>query len=699
MDPLDLANPLQGTDSTRSFSRGNTWPLVGVPRGMTYWTPQTSDGRFTFNGREPMLSGFRATHAPSPWMGDYGHFSVMPVVGPIGPTPSARGSSHTLHTQRSRPDRYGTRLLRYGIDADLTASSRCALLRCLFPPGAADPAVVFQGGRGDGGSDAELRIERGPRGARIVGIARAHHGGVPEGFGCYFVADVQGADVTGHGTFCPGVGARVGADHLAAPRAGGYLRLRPTGPVTVRIATSFISHEQAQRNLSREVGDRPFDAAADAAARRWRRWFDRARPVGGDRGHRRRFYCALYRLGLFPSAMHEPDEHGRPHHYSPYDGRVHGGVLYTNNGFWDTHRTVYPLLARIDPEGLGEIVEGFLQAYRHGGWLPKWASPGYRNCMVGTHADAVIAEAVAHDIPGFDHAEAYEAIRKNAFEPGDPDGHFGRVGLEEFARLGYVPGDIPHSVSRTLDFAYSDWCIAQVALRQGREDDAATLLGRSRHYQNLWHAGSGFMRPRDRAGEWVEPWDAFTWGGPYVEGGPWQHSFNVPHDLRGLARLCGGTEALVRRLKQMLTTPPRFEVGSYGREIHEMTEMALARDDRGEHFGQYAHSNQPVHGVLWMLAALGEGDFAARHIRRVCESLYTPDDLPGDEDNGQMSAWYLFAAMGRYPLCPGSGRLVTCDPGLFEHIELRGTRPTARPGVPVIRVADKPPAARPRVAT
>lgn len=670
MDLLDFANPLQGTDSTHTFSKGNTCPLIGSPRAMTYWTPQTSDGRFIFNRREVKVSGFRATHSPSPWMGDHGHFDIIPVHGPIGLTPETRASSHHPDAQHCRPDRYITRLLRYNIDVELTATAYCGVFRFTFPPDAHDPAIVFQGGEGEFSSDAEFVIRHAPSGTQLLGIARAHHNGVPAGFGCYFVAEVDGASIAAHGTLTP-QSIHHDTDQINAPRAGAFLKLANiAGPVTLRVATSYISHDQALLNLHRDTASSFFDTIAGRTAGQWRDWLNRIKPVGGTEDDLRRLYSAMYRVGLFPTRMHEPDEHNNPHHYSPYDGRIHSGVLYTNNGFWDTHRTVYPLLAIIDPEGFGQIVEGFLQAYRQGGWLPKWASPGYRNCMVGTHADAVIAEAVARNIKGFDYEEAYAAIRRNAFEPGDPAGAFGRIGLTEFRKLGYVPVDIPYSVSRTLDFAYSDWCIARVAQHLGHQQDADELLQRSKNYRNVWHAERQFMCPRDREGAWAEPWHAFRWGGPYIEGGPWQHSFNVPHDVLGLAELLGGPDALADRLKQMLATPPHFDIGHYNREIHEMTEMALAKDSQGEHFGQYAHSNQPVHANLWLLAALGETEAAARHIHRVCSSLYSPTDLPGDEDNGEMSAWYVFAAMGKYPLCPGSGEFVECDAGLFDAIDV-----------------------------
>ncbi len=330
-------------------------------------------------------------------------------------------------------------------------------------------------------------------------------------------------------------------------------------------------------------------------------------------------------------------------------------MLYTNNGFWDTYRTVYPLLTRIDREGFGEIVEGFLAAYREGGWLPKWASPGYRDCMVGTHIDSVIAEAVVHNVPGFDVEEAYEAIRRNAFEPGDPGGRWGRLGLESYLELGYVAEEAAaYSVCRTLDFAYCDWCVAQVAARVGRTEDAAVLLERSLNYRNLWHAESGFMRPRRSDGSWAEPWTPFDWGGAYIEGGPWQHSWTVPHDLDGLAELAGGREALADKLEAVLATPPRYTPGHYGEEIHEMSEMALAVDRDGASFGQYAHSNQPTHAILWQLVALGQQGFAREQLQRVTRDLYTPDHFPGDEDNGEMASWFLLSTLGVYRLCPGS---------------------------------------------
>lgn len=649
---IDWVNPLQGSASDRHFSRGNTYPAIGVPRGMTYWTPQTSDGTFIFDRRSPKIAGIRATHSPSPWMGDFGHFEITPTLGPIKPTPKGRSAGYAVEESSFAPNRFATQLIGPQIGIEVTATCRCAVMRFDFPADAGDhAALVFQTGASP---SEETSLAASMDGGRtVVGVSRAGFGGAAKGFGCHYVAEIFGGDVVGTGTLAKG-GLGDAREKIEDPRAGVFVRLRPRGPVIVRIATSFISEAQARQNLRAEVGNQSVEDVARGSADAWNDWLGKAACPDSSDAAKVRFYSAMYRVGLFPMRMYEPDEQGRPHHFSPYDGRVYPGVLYTNNGFWDTYRTVYPLLGLIDPEGFGEIVEGFLAAYREGGWLPKWASPGYRDCMVGTHLDAVVAEAVAHDIPGFDRVEAYEAIRRNAFEPGDPDGRWGRLGLPSYLELGYVSDDIPHSVCRTLDFSYCDWCVAQVATHVGRGGDAEALMRRSQNYRNLWHAGSGFMRPRDKRGAWLEPWSEWAWAKAYIEGGPWQHSWTVPHDLDGLAELVGGRDALADKLERLFAIPPRFEIGGYPAEIHEMSEMALARDADGRDFGQYAHSNQPSHLILWQLHALGRTRFAETQIDRVCQDLYTVTDLPGDEDNGEISAWYILSKLGRHRLCPGA---------------------------------------------
>ncbi len=667
---IENACLLQGTDSRREFSTGNTYPAIGVPRGMTYWAPQTSDGRFLFDRQAKELCGIRATHSPSPWLGDYGHFDIFPMLGPVRPTPQQRSSPCRLEEMVLRPHTCRMRLLRDGIDVRLAATCRCAILEFDFP-GTGDAAIVLQTGAAEKRTYGEVVVRDLGSSSEMSGISFSNHGGCPDEYGCYFIVDLRVAP-RGVGVF----NSQAIMDSMvryAGPRAGTFVRVEPGQTVLVRVATSFISLEQARLHLQQEIGTRNLRQVAAESRRKWNHWFSKVEVEGGSESERSCFASAMYRVGLFPMVGHEPDGHGNRLHRSPYDGQVHSGRLSTNNGFWDTHRTVYPLLALIDPKGYGQIVDGFLQAYRQTGWLPKWASPGFRDCMISSHFDAVVSEAVLRRIPGFDYQEAYQAIRRNAFEPSQTPAGPGRFGLQQYDRLGFVPADgFLHSVSRTLDFAHCDWCVAQVAQTLGYRQDAATLLARSSNYRNLWDAKAKLMRPRNSDGTWVEPWSPFSWGDGYVEGGAWQHSFNVPHDPQGLANLLGGAGKLLGALETMLGLAPRFQPGSYRETIHEMTEMASATDQQGRSFGQYAHSNQPVHGFLWYPAALGHADWTARQVQRVMRSLYSLDHLPGDEDNGEMSAWYILAAMGRYPLCPGSGKMVWAPCTVFDRVECKG---------------------------
>lgn len=635
----------QGSDSRFDRSHGNTYPAVARPHGMTFWTPQTGQDRFIYSYRDAKLQGFRATHSPSPWMGDYGHFLLMPITGAAFSRPTEWASAFRHDQETATPAYYRVALLRYGVTAEVTATCRAAVLRFTFDHDM-DPGVVVAASRGPARFkwDAAARV--------LMGMVGNHCGGVPDGFACYVFGQLS-VPVEVEQITPVDERQRMQSTDGEAPS----LVLRPQKPVRsieLRIATSFISEAQAALNLKSEVGERSFDEVRAESIRVWEREYARHRvtfneKAGNPDAAAAAFDAAVYRTLLFPRVLHEIDKQGRTVHYSAYDGKVHEGVCYTDNGFWDTHRTLMPWFARTRPRFYGEVIEGFMQAYRQSGWLPKWASPGHHNTMCSTHADVVIADAIVHDIAGFDPHEAYAAIRQHAFTPGLPDGSMGRVGLEDYARLGYVPADrFPYSVCRTLDFTYCDFCIAQAARKLGHDGDASLLEARSKNYRHVWDASVGFMRGRCADGSWLQPWDEFEWGGPYIEGGPWQHSWTVPHDPKGLAELVGGPGTLVTRLQQMLDTPPRFGVGHYGFEIHEMTEMAAVD------FGQYAHSNQPVHHILWLGSALGDPAFTSRHVHRVCREFYrpTPDGLAGDEDNGEMSAWFLWACLGRYPLCP-----------------------------------------------
>jgi len=639
MSSIEQVNLLQGANSYFGLSQGNCLPLTALPFGLTHWSPQTAEGPWLFDGRARKLQGVRATHQPSPWIGDYGHFVVMAQVGTLRPGNEERASAYRPEQSVFRPDGFAADLIRYDTRLEMTPTERCAVFRFRFPT--TDAArVILDPCAGE----SWVRVE--PERNRVVGYTRGKTGGAPDNFACYFVA-VFSHPIAGFVTF-DGSKKQQAEAEWSGTRAGAAVTFATESdrPVEMQIATSFISIAQAERSLAREVGDDGFEAIRARAQQVWEQALGRITVEGGTETQQRVFASCLYRTLLFPRKWYEYDAEGDPIHFSPYDGQVHAGVLYADNGFWDTYRTVYPLLALLMPEQLSEILEGWTQACREGGWFPQWASPGYRACMVGTHVDAVIADAVVRGVRGFDVERAYEGMRKHALEVGDDAGNYGRIGITDYLKLGYVAARYHESVARSLDYAYDDFCIAQVAEALGKPEDRALFLERARNYAHLYDPAVGFMRARNLDGSWAD-FREFQWGSPYVEGGPWQSTWAVPHDPAGLIALFGGREAFVAKLERMLTQPPHFDVGVYGFEIHEMTEMACAG------FGQYAHSNQPVHHALYLFTAAGRPDRTQYWVHRVLTELYTPDVFPGDEDNGEMSAWYVLSALGIFPLCPG----------------------------------------------
>jgi predicted alpha-1,2-mannosidase len=460
-------NPEQGSDSVHAFSQGNTSPWIAAPFGMTHWAPQTEPGPRFYKSTARQLHGVRATHQPSPWIGDYGHFLVMPQVGPqlfgIGRQDSAFRRCYTT----IKPHLFETYLGRYQTRLAVTATERCACSRVNFI--ADRPGRILLEPLEDA---SWFRVD----GHRVHGYTRGNSGGVPAGFACYIYAEV---DVPIRAS-CLFVGDDVYRGDGEAEKVGVALDLSRGGPVTFRIATLFISVDQAKRNFDREIHDRSCEALTQQNEAVWEERLGRIEIDGATERQTQTFYSCLYRTQLFPRIWHEPDGTGSPIHYSPYDGQVHQGDLYADNGFWDTHRTVYSLLSIIDPERLSEMIQGWTNASREGGWFPKWSSPGYRACMIGTHLDAVVADAYVKGCRDFDVEAAYAAMLRDATEIGNTEGSFGRAGIEAFDGLGYVPADgFEHSASRTMDHAYTDFCVAQVANGIGRAQDAQRFYGRA----------------------------------------------------------------------------------------------------------------------------------------------------------------------------------------------------------------------------
>ena len=650
---VDWVNPLVGTDSTMLFSRGNTMPIVAVPFGMAHWALQSScrDNWF-FQPRDQRMQGIRCTHQLAVWLGDYGHATFMPFSGNPSPDPGARASSYRPKELEIGPHGVKTTLLRYGCTFELAPTERCAAMRFTFKN--SGPAGVFIDLPGD---DAEVHDD--PATGAAFALVRANNGGVPPNFAAYYVvradAPIESFEIKQL------KGRKVGVLRFTA-EAG--------KPVTVRVGTSFISHAQAQRNLESELGAKPFDQVKSEAAATWEQALGRVRVEGASLTQRRTLYSCLYRALLFPRIWHERDAEGNIVHFSNYSGKVEPGAMYADHGYWDLYRAWYPMMTLLYPERLAEILQGWVNAYKVGGWFPQFPCPGYRGAMTGSPIDSVFGDAAAKGIRGFDLQAAFEGLKKHATQSVPPDKGYGRSGVAEYLKLGYVPCDqVDDGLVETLDAAFGDFNIAQVARAAGHLEDAAIFEERSRNWRTQFDPKTRFLRGKLANGAWVlngdgaDGFDPHRWGNPYVEGSACQYRFAVPHDAEGLMAAMGGREAFVAALDELLAGPPVFNVGAYGFEIHEMSEMAAVE------FGQYAHSNQPSHHVLYMFTAAGRRDRTQHWVHRVLNELYSPDNFCGDEDTGSMAAWYILSALGIYSLCPGKPEWTLGGP-LFERAEI-----------------------------
>ncbi len=653
---VDLVNLMQGTGSTFLFSRGNTLPIAAVPFGMAHWTIQSNgkNSPWFFHPADRRIEGIRCTHQLSPWLNDYGYATFMPVDGSAKPAMGSRGSSYRPEDAVLSPAELDIELLRYRARLQVVPTYHGAMLHVTYHEMADEYGRLVIDLPGD-----ETEII----GDRATGFVRCStnkgYGGLPKNFRAFYVVQFgKETAETLHLESSMINGQRVGV--VRYPAKAGV-------PVEIRIAESFISYEQAERNLKSELVY-SFDELSAQAHSTWTKHLDRAKVEGGTLEQRKTFYSCMYRALLFPRMWYEKDAAGKPVHFSAFSGKVEPGVMYADHGYWDVYRAWYPWMSVMFPERLGEILQAWVNAYREGGWMPQFPAPGYRACMTGSLIDAVFADGVMKDIAGFDVQAAYEGLKKHAMEPGDADKGYGRRGIEDYLKLGYVAEDHIHqSAAETVDSAYGDFCIGQIATKLGHKEDAAMFEKRSHNWKNLFDAKVGFIRGKNSDGSWVThgnaPFDPVRWGSPYVEGAAWQHRWDVPHEPEELFKAMGGDAVATAELEKMITMPATFDVGSYGAEIHEMSEMAARK------FGQYAHSNQPVHHILYLFALAGKPERTRHWTKRVMEELYSPDEFAGDEDTGAMAAWYLMSAAGFYPVCPGKPEYVLGAP-LFDKMTL-----------------------------
>lgn len=673
---VTLIDTRQGTDSDSNFSTGNALPLVTVPHGAIGWVPQTHEGRWIFDRRAAKIQGFRATRQPSPWVGDYGDFLILVSSGsrPLDSIEAAE-SSYPASECVARPDWFRVQLQRHGIVAEITPTAHGACFRFTFTRSAA-AWVAFVPAQG--------RVEASDRRrGEVLGYSTSNQGGAPANFKAHFCARVEARVLEARALqFSPELSPN------APVRLGLWLKLRrpSDGVVTLRIGTSLISAAQARLNLERELAGVTFEHVRERATQSWQDVLGVIELEGATAAQRQTFYRCLHRCLVFPRRIDEFNAAGERVHYSPFDGKIREGPLFTDCGFWDGYRALFPLLSLIAPAVLNEMIVGWLNVFKEGGWLPNWASPGYREGMVGSHGPVVIADAWLKGIRDFDAPLALDAMLRDAHEE-SRSSRFGRLGGAHYARQGYVAADLlPHSVARTLDYAHGDFAVESFARAIGREAEADALKGRDQNYRRVFDPRTGFFRARLSTGKWARLDSPFNWSRDFIEGNAWHYRWSVPHDPKGLIELHGGARAFVRKLDELFSLPPHFESDFYPREIHEMTEMAAVP------FGQYAHCNEPVHHVPYLYSWAGRPDRTQYWVRRVVDELYSPERYAGDEDNGAMSAWYVLSTIGLFQLTGGRPSYVLGAPR-FPGVTIQpcGGRPfriatrNGRPPPPYVR--------------
>ena len=656
MRPTEHVTTLMGTQSDYALSTGNTYPAVALPWGMNFWTPQTGrmgDG-WTYTYGAHTLRGLKQTHQPSPWINDYGQFAVMPVRGDDKLDEESRQSWFSHQSEVAKPYYYSVYLADHDIVAEVTPTERAAMMRFTFPESRESGVVIDAFDRG---SRVEMVDDR-----TVAGYTTRNSGGVPDNFRNWFVirfdkpfdaielTDSPSSYRAGSRPLYPEGGKSVEGEHAVAKV---HFATERGEQVTARIASSFISAEQALCNLETELGADDFETVKQKAQARWDEVLGRIEVEGGSVDQLRTFYSCLYRSTLFPRKFYEIDEKGQPVHYSPYNGEVLPGYMYTDTGFWDTFRCLFPLLNLVYPSVNAEIQAGLANTYRESGFLPEWASPGHRGCMVGNNSASVVSDAILKGVtPAGDVETLYEAMMSGRMQVHPTVSSTGRLGHEYYNTLGYVPYDvnIPENAARTLEYAYDDWCIARVAKHLGRSDDAALLDKAAKNYRNLFDPETKLMRGRNADGTFQSPFSPYKWGDAFTEGNAWHYTWSVFHDVEGLAELMGGREEFGRMLDSVFVVPPIYDDSYYGFRIHEITEMQVAN------MGNYAHGNQPAQHMIYLYDYAGEPHKAQYWVREVMDRLYKaqPDGYCGDEDNGQTSAWYVFSALGFYPVCPGA---------------------------------------------
>lgn len=656
--PVDYVNPLVGTQSSFELSTGNTYPAIARPWGMNFWTPQTGEmgNGWQYVYTDNKIRGFKQTHQPSPWINDFGQFSLMPVVGAPKFDQNERASWFSHKGEEAKAYYYKVYLAEHDVVVELSPTDRAALFRFTFPESKDSYVVVDAFDRGS-------HIEVDAANNRITGYTTRNSGGVPRDFKNYFVVEFD-KPFEYVATFADGE-LKENATEQTENHTGAVIGFatRKGEQVHARVASSFISPEQAAVNL-RELGDDSLEVLKEKGRKAWNEVLGRIEVSGGDLDQYRTFYSCLYRSTLFPHKLYEIADNGEVLHYSPHNGKVEKGYFYTGTGFWDTFRCLFPLLNMLYPSENLKMQEGLLNVYRESGFFPEWASPGHRGCMIGNNSASVLADAWMKGVRVEDPQTLFEGLVHGANNVHPRVSSTGRRGHEYYNTLGYVPYDVDinENAARTLEYAYNDWCIYRMAKELNRPKEEIDLYAsRAMNYRNVFDPETRLMRGRNKNGEFMKPFSPLKWGDAFTEGNSWHYTWSVFHDPQGLIDLMGGEEEFVEMLDSVFIVPPVFDDSYYGGTIHEIREMTVMN------MGNYAHGNQPIQHMIYMYDYARQPWKAQQHLREVMDRFYsaTPDGYCGDEDNGQTSAWYVFSALGFYPVCPATDQYIMGAP-LFK---------------------------------
>ena len=661
-DPVEYVSPLVGTQSTFELSTGNTYPAIARPWGMNFWTPQTGkmgDGwQYVYTANK--IRGFKQTHQPSPWINDYGQFVIMPVVGSPEFDQDKRASWFSHKGEIAKAYYYKVYLAEHDVVTELTPTDRAALFRFTFPENDHSYIVVDALDKGS-------YVKVIPEENKIIGYTTKNSGGVPDNFKNYFIIQFD-KPFTYKATFADGTLSE-GNVEQQANHAGAVIgfKTKKGEIVHAKVASSFISYEQAAINM-KELGNDSFDTLVQKGKEAWNDVLSKIEVEGGNLDQYRTFYSCLYRSLLFPRKFYELDANGKVVHYSPYNGQVLSGYMYTDTGFWDTFRCLFPFLNLMFPSVNKEMQEGLINTYKESGFFPEWASPGHRGCMVGNNSASVLVDAYMKGVKVEDLKTLYEGLIHGTENVHPKASSTGRLGYEYYNELGYVPYDVKinENAARTLEYAYDDWCIYKLAKDLKRPKKEIDLFAkRAMNYKNLFDKETNLMRGKNKDGKFMAPFSPLKWGDAFTEGNSWHYSWSVFHDPQGLIDLMGGKDVFVQMLDSVFAVPPIFDDSYYGGVIHEIREMTVMN------MGNYAHGNQPIQHMIYMYNYAGEPWKAQYWLRQVMNRMYTPgpDGYCGDEDNGQTSAWYVFSALGFYPVCPGTTQYVMGAP-LFKKATL-----------------------------